>query len=39
MVFIVEAGGLEFIKIRPNFQTEHWYHTNGKYEHPYIRST
>ena len=39
MVFIVEAGELELIKIRSNFQDEHCYHKNGNYVHPYIRIT
>ena len=29
MVFIVEAGELELIKIRYNFHIEHCYHKNG----------
>ena len=37
--FIVEAGDLESIKIRYNFQNEHCYHENGSYEHLYISST
>ena len=37
--FLVEAGELELIKIRYNFQNEHRYHKNGNDAHPYIRST
>ena len=36
MNLIDEAGELELIKIRSNFQYEHWYHKNGNYAHPYI---
>ena len=38
MVFIGEAGELELIKIRYNFQNDHFYHKNGNDAHPYIRS-
>ena len=36
MVFIVEAGELELIKIGSNFQNEHCYHKNGDNTHPYM---
>ena len=36
MVFIVEAGELELIKIRYNFQNEHCYHKNVKNFHHQI---
>ena len=39
MDLIVEAGEIELIKIRSNFQDEHCYHKNGNYALPYIRST
>ena len=39
MVFIVEEVELELIKIRNNFQNEHFYHKNGNDAHPYISST
>ena len=39
MDLIVEAGELELINIRSNFQDELCYHKNGNYAHPYIRST